>query len=92
MEPNDSVVAVSGIVGMQQPAVVTAVRWQTMRVDSYPRPGALRTITVPAGDTVYTLFESAEATDAIIWYRGSIYGSPELDDGFTQLSPLRNRW
>lgn len=47
---------------------------------------------MPPGDTVYTLFESAEATDAIIWYRGSIYERPPLYDGFTQLSPLRNRW
>ena len=92
IEPNDSVVAVSGIVAMQQPGVATAPSNRAKRVNSYPKLGAERTIMVPAGDTVYTLFESAEATDAIIWYRGSLYWSAPDDGGFTSLSTVRARW
>jgi hypothetical protein len=92
IEPNDSVVALSGIVAMQQPGVATAPRNRAMRVNSYPKLGAERTIMVPAGDTIYTLFESAEATDAIIWYRGSLYWSVPDDGGPTQLPSLRARW
>jgi hypothetical protein len=92
VEPNDSVVAMSGIVVMQNAGVLTAPRSRTIRVNSYPKRGAWRTIMVPAGDTVYALFESAEATDRIIWYRGSLYWSVPDEDGFTRLSPTRNRW
>lgn len=92
IEPNDSVVAVSGIVAMQHPGVATAPSNRAMRVNSYPKLGAERTIMVPAGDTVYTLFGSAEATDAIIWYRGSLYWSNADEGGFNQLSSVRARW
>lgn len=91
VQPNDSVEALSGLVSVQQPGVYRVSRSWTVRARSYPKGGAWQDITVAAGDTLYTFWESAEATDAVIWYRGSLYSS-EYPQTATQLSPLRTRW
>jgi hypothetical protein len=92
VQPNDSIVADSGVVAMQVPGVLRAEHIGGLRVRPYPDGRAWQTITVPTGDTAYVVFEDAEATDAVIWLRGSLYWSVADFDGFTTVTTLRSTW
>lgn len=92
VHPNESVIADSGVVALRAPAVLRARRLSRLRVLSYPSRHEWQSITVPAGDTLYVLFESGEATDAVIWYHRTLYWSGADLADFAALSTLRSTW